>query len=129
MIPDDAPIPLGHHDDQDILYHWSPSINHASIAEHGLRTKQPAIQGNWRPPYIAFASSPTLAWVLGVLTRKVDVPKNWDLWMMWPQDVPRREAETIHFDDGMIKEYRVYRNIPAKRIWYVGSRKYKKGGE
>lgn len=104
------------------LYHWSPSINRAEIAERGLRVRSKATQGDWRPPFIAFATSPQLAWLLSAARTDYEVAHHeWDLWSTWSERVNQWERLDFDHIEGT-KELRVYRSIPAKHLWYVGSR-------
>lgn len=117
-------IPLGHETIQQYtpFYHWSPSENHASIAQQGLRIRQKSLQGEVRLPYIAFSSTPMLAWTLSAM-REMDYSyKEWDLWCVWDKALENYGWEVIGFDDGEPREFRVYHSIPPKKLWFVGSR-------
>lgn len=124
-VPENQPVPLAPHErleDYTPIYHWSPAVNHNRILDNGLKIRQPALQGNWRPPFISFATTPMLAWALSAMRSELnDVPyDDWDLWCVWTRDL--NWVETIHFDDGDVRELRVYRNISPKKLWFVGRR-------
>lgn len=109
-----------------ILYHWSPSSNRASITRHGLKVNRLSLQGEFRPPYVALADDPWLAWILsGQMYPGI---KKWDLWMVnvenqtsfkgWEiiTDTYRNSERTYR------KEYRVYTRIFKRDLIYLGSR-------
>lgn len=106
------------------LYHWSPASRRMSILRYGLRPGFLSNCGAWRPPYVSFSDSPSLAWVLSGLYRKKG--EEWDLWMMW-SNVPSGYEKLKTGDNprgaGWPSEYRVYERVPKKSIWYVASRK------
>lgn len=109
-----------------VLYHWSPTANRRGIERHGLTPGKKTLQGDWRPPYVAFSDEPRLAWFLsGAMWPDVS---SWDLWMVY------NEAQTSydHFevitdtypDSGrhFIKEYRIYTRIFKRDVDYVATR-------
>lgn len=110
------------------LYHWSPTTNRASIKKRGLVPGRPSLQGYWRPPYVAFADEPMLAWKLsGAMFPEI---AEWDLWMV---DYERSTlgGYEIGLDHGLngrgqleayVKEYRVYCRVYKRDLQYVGSR-------
>lgn len=112
--------------DQELMYHWSPSINRESIKEHGLKIRQPSLQGGWKAPFISFGPSPVEA------LSSVDDPlrevriTSWDLWAVWSGSIVHREA--LSYDNGEMdgtfvpKEFRVYRNIKAADVIYIATR-------
>lgn len=109
-----------------ILYHWSPTTNRVSINHNGLMINKLSLQGQWRPPYIALADDPWLAWYLsGRLWPKI---KNWDLWMChFPSQTSfdHYECITDTFKDTgryYIKEYRVYTRIFKRDLTYLATR-------
>lgn len=105
------------------LYHWSPSINRLKIAEQGLRIRSQSTQGDWKPPFLAFGLNPQLAWLLSAGREDYEVQhKEWDLWSTWSPRVDQWERLLFDADGAGDKELRVYKNIPAKHLWYVGSR-------
>lgn len=111
--------------DDFALYHWSPRVNRESIQEKGLRTRNPDLAGGFKFPYIAYALSPQLAWLLSAARTDYEVQhEEWDLWSTWAHRV--KEWEVILFDQvedfPAPKEYRVYRNIRPDHIWLVGTR-------
>jgi hypothetical protein len=109
-----------------MLYHWSPVVNHDSILRRGLCIKHRSINGEWRPPYICFAPTPSLAWALSA-THNRHI-KKWDLWCCWNDSVSGYE-KLFQGDKNWPKtwptEYRVYERIPKSRLWYVGTRNLK----
>lgn len=105
------------------LYHWSPSTNRAMIGERGLRIRSQSTQGDWKPPFISFALNPQLAWLLSAAREDYEVQHTeWDLWSTWSNRVGQWERLLFDKDGEGDKELRVYRSIPARHLWYVGSR-------
>lgn len=39
----------------ELLWHWSPRKNRASIEEHGLTPGNPSSDGTWNPPHVCLA--------------------------------------------------------------------------
>lgn len=105
-----------------LLFHWSPTSRRKQILRRGLMPGSKSVDGLWKPPYVCFADSPSLAWALSGMTSRGSQVKSWDLWQMW-SDVPSR-MEELPFDDDpeRIKEYRVYERIFKRDLWYVGTR-------
>ncbi len=100
------------------LYHWSPVSRRESILRYGLKPGSLSRCGQWKPPYVCFSDSPSLAWSLsGALADGTDA---WDLWMMWssvPTKLKRRR------DGGKrVIEYRVFERVYKRDLWRVGSR-------
>ena len=110
-----------------ILFHWYPVSRRESILRHGLCPGKLSRDKQWRPPYVCFSSSPSLAWRLsaGFSERR----GKWDLWQVWSDQLDG--WETIPYDDGkknrypFPKEHRVYHRIPKRNIWHVGTREFK----
>lgn len=107
-----------------LLFHWSPRSRRKSILRHGLCPKKKSRCGQWRPPYICYSRCPSLAWVLSAeFSGKTGW---WDLWQVWSDNVG--EWESLPYDNNPSypypKEHRVYKRIPKRHIWHVGSRKY-----
>lgn len=103
------------------LYHWSPTSRRRGIEHDGLKPSSRSVDGQWRPPYICYSDSPSMAWALSGQIHP-EVP-SWDLWMTW-SDTPRG-YEMLPLDGdplGRIKEYRIYERIYKRDLWYVGSR-------
>ena len=106
--------------DPVMLFHWSPTTRRRGITRHGLVPGRLSIDRAWRPPYIAYAHSPSLAWALSGghgRGKHIDV---WDLWMTWTTHTGGYEllggpGEPMH-------EYRVYHRIPKSQLWFVGTR-------
>jgi hypothetical protein len=109
-----------------VLYHWSPTANRRSIERLGLTPGRKTLQGDWRPPYIAFSDEPRLAWFLS--GRMWPEIKHWDLWMCYfeAQDsFDHYEIITDTYPDSgrtFVKEYRIYTRIYKRDLHYVGSR-------
>jgi Icc-related predicted phosphoesterase len=93
------------------LYHWSPTSRRSGILKHGLKPNSLSRCRQWRPPYICFSDSPSMAWALS--GDFAESPELWDLWMMW-SDIPKG-YETLTTGDnksGKPTEYRVYERVP-----------------
>lgn len=101
-----------------LLFHWSPIERRKQILRYGLRPfSRPCIQEHgWRAPYVAFATSPSLAWGLSGGMRP-DIG-SWDLWQTWAGRVSGYER--LSFDSGA--EIRVYERIYKRDLWYVATR-------
>lgn len=105
------------------LFHWSPSSRYKGICRYGLKPGCWSTDRLWRPPYVAFAGWPSLAWALsgGGPARDLDHP-SWDLWMVWTSRVRGyEELRLFDGDDGAL-EYRVYERIYKRDVWYVATR-------
>ncbi len=109
-----------------VLYHWSPTTNRASIKRLGLVTHRKTLQGDWRPPYIAFSDDPWLAWSLsGDMFPEI---KSWDLWLChFPSQTSFDHYEIItdtFRDTGrhFVKEYRIYCRVFKKDLVYLATR-------
>lgn len=114
-------IPLGYDANDFLVYHWSPSLRRKSIARKGLVPGKISVEKAWKPPFICFSYSPSLAWTLSAMRTDYDNQhKSWDLYMAWAQTLGAWEM--IPFDDGSPREYRVYRPILRSEIWFVGTR-------
>lgn len=104
------------------LFHWSPTSRRGQINRRGLVPGSRSVDGLWKPPYVCFAESPSLAWALsGMTTRGAPVP-SWDLWQMWSNSPSGMEALPFDGDPSRVKEYRVYERIYKRDLWYVGTR-------
>jgi hypothetical protein len=104
------------------LFHWSPTARRNQINRRGLVPGSRSVDGLWKPPFVCFADSPSLAWALSGQTSRGQAIKSWDLWQMW-SDVPTGLEELLFDDDpGRIKEYRVYERIYKRDLWYVATR-------
>lgn len=102
-----------------LLFHWSPTGRRKQIDRYGLRPGMLSTDRLWKPPYFCLSDSPSLAWALsGGTTRGHDIPW-WDLWQLWSD---RLEGYEEIYDDGRVKECRVYHRVFKRDIWYVGSR-------
>jgi len=103
-----------------LLFHWSPIGRRKRIEKEGLCPGNLSKDKDWRPPYICFSRSPSIAWGLSAMT--TDEPGYWDLWMVWSTEVPKG-WETLSTDgSGKPTEYRVYDRIKKSKVWYVGTR-------
>jgi hypothetical protein len=77
----------------------------------------------WRPPYICFSKSPSLAWALSA--QNEDTKSKWDLWMMWSNQVPKGYEKLCTDGSGIPTEYRIYDRIHKRKIWHVGTKEFK----
>ncbi len=109
-----------------VIFHWTPTINRASINKIGLVTNKLSLQGEWRPPYIAFSDDPFLAWYLsGKMFPRI---KSWDLWMChMPSQTSFIHYEIItdtFIDSGRhyVKEYRIYSRVFKRDLTYLATR-------
>jgi len=106
-----------------VLYHWSPRKRREGILRNGLCPHKPGVLTQWKPPYVCFSDSPSLAWALSAeFARKKHF---WDLWMVWSNQVePYEMISNIVTEVGTCKptEYRIYKRVPKSKIWFVGSR-------
>ena len=109
-----------------LLYHWSPRSRRSSILKRGLRVRQKSPNGSWRPPYLCWCKFPNVAWALSAMHGpKMQV---WDLWCAWSDRVGPTKA--CHFYPDRKKthwttEYRSRENVPARKLWLVGTRVFK----
>ena len=105
--------------DDLMLFHWSPTERRKSIERYGLKPGCLSIDRLWRPPYVAFADTPSLAFSLSIQYKR-DV-ESWDLWMVWRSTL--KGFEQLADDrDGSCKEYRVYERVYKRDVWWVGTR-------
>lgn len=104
--------------DDLMLFHWSPTERRKSINRTGLVPGSRSVCGLWRPPYVAFADTPSLAFSLA-RHREVE---SWDLWMTWLSRIASVEQLPDDRDD-TCKEYRVYERIYKRDLWLVGTRR------
>lgn len=104
-----------------MVYHWSPSDRRGAITEHGLRIRSRSPHSPVRYPMVCLSPDPVDAWEMSGGTFLVDGVDSWDLWGVRAGDL-RHGFEVIPYDDGTIRELRVYRSIPARVLHYVASR-------
>jgi len=100
-----------------LLYHWSPSSRRKGILRRGLVPGSRSVDRAWKPPYVCYADSPSLAWSLAKHRPGVE---SWDLWMTRSDCLAGYEV--LYFDNGTRKEVRVYERIFKRDLWYVGTR-------
>lgn len=108
-----------------LLYHWSPVERRNSILKKGLRISQKpeaSCLEDWCAPYICFSDSPSLAWALSA--RFLNKASEWDLWMCWSNAGPLGKPIGRRDDLTFPTEYRVFENIPKKKLWLVGTRSH-----
>ena len=99
------------------FYHWALKERRKRIERVGLVPGNWSRDRLWKPPYVCLAPFPELAWNLsGALDKS---PKVWDLWQVWVGE--QSGYEELLFDNGNLKEIRVYERIYKRNIWYVGS--------
>lgn len=116
-----------------LLFHWSPTERRKQIIRYGLRPYcRPAVVVDpddpyckelkaWRAPYVAFATSPSLAWGLSGVMRP-DIP-SWDLWQTSTDRVSGYERLGLHDGKRSVgAEVRVYERIFKRDVWYVATR-------
>lgn len=100
-----------------LMYHWSSTSRRNGITRRGLVPGSRSVDGLWKPPYVCFSDSPSLAWSLAKHRTGIE---QWDLWMTW-SNVPRG-IEELSFDGGRLREIRVYERIFKRDLWYVATR-------
>lgn len=105
-----------------LLFHWSPVSRRKQIERRGLCPGSRSRCGEWRPPYICFSRSPSLAWALSAMFS--DGPGAWDLWMMW-SSVPDGFEKLSTDGSGKPTEYRVYERVYKRDLWHVGTRTFR----
>jgi hypothetical protein len=101
-----------------LLYHWSPTRNRRQIEKYGLRIHRLSRGGLWRPPFISLSNSPSWAWGSSADLREEE--GEWDLWMVWSDDLEGYEKLP-----GFPCEYRIYHRIKQRYLWRVGTREYR----
>lgn len=104
------------------LYHWSPTARRGQINRRGLVPGSRSVDGAWKPPFVCFADSPSLAWALSGANHGHHGPAIWDLWMTWLSIPSGVEGLPFDHDPSQIKEYRVYERIYKRDLWMVGTR-------
>lgn len=109
-----------------VLYHWSPTANRPSIIKRGLEPGRRSLQGDWKPPYVAFSDEPNLAWALS--GRMYPEIKHWDLWMCYSDAQTSFNHYEICLDTYIttgkhyVKEYRIYTRVYKRDLIYVATR-------
>jgi hypothetical protein len=103
-----------------ILYHWSPIERRPSILKLGLVPGKLSKDKIFRPNYICFSSSPSLAWGLSGL--RSEIFGEWDLWMTYSNIPTKYITRSVCNKPRCCLEYRIFERIPKSKIWYVGSR-------
>jgi hypothetical protein len=105
-----------------LLFHWAPVERRAGITRSGLVPGKRSIDRLWRPPFVCFSTSPSLAWVLSAAIHP-EIPL-WDLWCTWSTRLTGYELLFDHDSDGdsFLKEVRVYERIYKRDIWFIGTR-------
>jgi hypothetical protein len=110
-----------------LMFHWSPSTRRKGIGRLGMVPGKWSTDRMWKPPYVAFAPSPSLAWALSAATHRGQQVPSWDLWMTDSTHIDGG-FETIPFDDNTpdnipdVKEFRVYDRIYKRDLWFIGTR-------
>lgn len=111
--------------DDEKLYHWSPRERRKGIECRGLAPGSRGLQGNWKPPYVAFSLDPVMAW--GLVSNRIDPPPPiWDLWAVNVYNIEHRELLFDHYLDSKrpyIYEIRVYERIFKRNVIWVAERK------
>jgi len=106
-----------------VTYHWAPTSRRKGIIRYGLRPGMWSVDRLWKPPFVCLSDDPWLAWELS--GRVHPEIKEWDLWAVFPTGFDMAERIYERFRDGSghyIKEYRVYKRIYKRDIWYVATR-------
>ncbi len=102
------------------LYHWSPRERRESILRLGLVPGKLSKDGSFRPNYICFAASPSLAWRLS--GHMSDITDQWDLWMIWSNVPSRYRTHSACNKPRCCVEYRVFERVYKRNVWYVACR-------
>lgn len=86
------------------LFHWSPASNRRSIDAYGLRPGSTSNDGDWKPPHVCLADSPSSALGLTHATGLLD------LWMVQCDTDDVRRVDDEWRSDGPLD------------AWWVGQR-------
>lgn len=104
-----------------IFYHWAPTLVRKRIKKQGLVPGSLARTGDWKPPYICLGPDAQTSWVLsGKYHEKEEDLGPWDLWEVNVNE--QAGYEELYFDNGRVKEIRVYDRIYKRNVWLVGQR-------
>lgn len=104
------------------LFHWSPTARRKSIVRKGLCPGSRSRDNDWNPPYVCFSKSPSMAW--GLSAHFSDKPESWDLWMVQSNALDGYE-KLYQSSENAPTEYRTYKRVMKRDVWYVGTREYK----
>jgi hypothetical protein len=96
------------------LYHWSPTARRASIRRLGLVPGRKSLCGQWRPPYVCFSDTPSMAWALSPMHHPEI--ESWDLWQTWANEIAPYEWLRS------MREVRAYHRVMKSCLWFAGSR-------
>jgi hypothetical protein len=108
----------------DIWFHWAPRERREQITRRGLEPGRWSKDRLWKPPYVCLAESPRIAWALsGEMPGVYMLALSWDLWEVWIHE--QSGYEELYFDNGHVKEIRVYERIYKRNVWFVGERNRK----
>lgn len=105
------------------LFHWSPTDRRSGILRRGLCPGSLSLAREWRPPYVALADEPWIAWLLSGRIHP-EIP-DWDLWMVYAADLIGWEVIFDTFRDTgrpYVKERRVYHRVPKSAVHWIGTR-------
>lgn len=103
------------------LYHWAPAGRRKSIARYGIQPGKPSVLvPRFRPPFVCFGLQPLEAWQMSAQNHP-NVPE-WDLWTVSLDDLVG-VSEVLGWDDGRPKEVRLYGGVPARDLFYAGTRR------
>lgn len=109
-----------------IFYHWSPLARRGRILKKGLVPGQWSRDRLWKPPYVCLAPTIQGAWSLSG-GMHYDEEKAW-VWDLWEVDVSDQSGyEMLPYDNGHMKEIRVYERIYKRNVWWVATRDQLKG--
>lgn len=103
-----------------LLFHWSPRARRNNILRRGLVPGSRSITGEWKPPYVCYSDSPSMAWCLSGQVHR-HIPE-WDLWSTWSNIPNGLEVMPLDHDQSRIKEIRIYERVWKRDLWWVGSR-------
>ena len=105
-----------------LLFHWAPTSRRKGIERLGLVPGSWSRDRVWKPPYVCFSGSPSLAWALSGAIGQTEAITSWDLWQVWSDRLDGYEVLVFDDDPDEVKEFRVYHRIYKRDIWYVATR-------
>jgi hypothetical protein len=102
----------------DLLYHWAPATRRQAIAADGLRIGQEPTTCTQAVDYLCLAVDPRRAWAL---TGDLDWTPGGE-WDLWHVELDSEYDVRLRVEDGQLIEVMVGLDIPAKRLWLLGTR-------
>lgn len=108
-----------------ILYHWAPVSRRQRIQRQGLVIGRRCVvhSPGWTPTYLCFSDSPSFAWSHSAAV--TSLRREWDLWMCWSHHLPGGVFYRKDHVGQQPAELRTFENVPAGKLWRVGSRWHK----